>query len=387
MLSPPKDTPRIAIHITGMASGGAEKMCIVIARELLRRGYLVDLVLCQANGEYMSHIPEGVRLVDLKARRSAASLVPLIKYLHQTRPDVLISNLGYQNIVAVVANRIAGRPTRVFVTQHNNLSSQSTQSKNSKQRFIPFFYKFILPMADGVLAVSAGLADDMAKVVGYPRDRIKVLYNPAAPQDIERLVVEPIEDAAFSTGEPLVLAIGRLNPQKGFDTLIAAFARLTATRPARLAICGVGPLEDELKALAYTLGVADRVTFLGFQDNPLKFLNRANLFVLSSRFEGFGNVLVEALACGTSVVSTDCPHGPSEILENGRFGALVPVDDTVALAEAMNAMLETPMPAEILKARAHEYSPEKVVERYLNVIWPQDTYSRNVFSQLETGDV
>ena len=170
----------------------------------------------------------------------------------------------------------------------------------------------------------------------------------------------------------MVLAIGRLNPQKRFNTLIAAFASLSATRPARLAICGVGPLEQALKDQAEALGVADRVSFLGFQDNPLKFLKRADLFVLSSRFEGFGNVLVEALACGVPIVSTNCPHGPAEILDNGRFGRLVPVDDAAAMAEAMNAMLDDPTPADLLIDRSREYSPAVVVDRYLAIVRPQD---------------
>jgi len=363
-------TPLIALHITSMASGGAEKMRLVIARELVRRGYRVDLVLCQAKGEYMSQVPEGVRVIDLKAKRSIASLAPLTRYLRETRPNIVISSLGYHNIAAVIGNRLAGRPARVFVTQHNNLSSQS--AKGSKQGLIPLFYRFILPRADGVFAVSAGIADDMARTVGFPRERIQVLYNPAAPADVERLAAEPIDAPVFSSEDPVVLAIGRLNPQKGFDTLIAAFARLSATRPARLAICGVGPLEQRLKAQAEALGVADRVAFLGFQDNPLKFLKRADLFVLSSRFEGFGNVLVEALACGVPIVSTDCPHGPAEILDEGRFGRLVPVDDAAAMAEAMSAMLDEPTPADLLIERSRDYSPAVVVDRYLAIVRPQD---------------
>ncbi|WP_035018337.1 glycosyltransferase [Caulobacter sp. UNC358MFTsu5.1] len=363
--------PLIALHINSMASGGAEKMRLVIARELLRRGYRVDLVLCQTKGEYMAQIPEGVRVVDLKAPRTVNSLLPMVKYLRETRPDLMISSLGYHNTVAVLANRLAGKPTRVFVTQHNNLSSQSSQTGQAKLGLVPLLYRFVLPMADGVLAVSKGIADDMAKVAGFPRERINVLYNPAAPENLEAQAAEPVDDPFFDTDEPVVLAIGRLHAQKGFDTLIAAFAELAARRPARLAICGVGALEAPLKAQVQALGLDDRVKFLGFQANPAKYLRRADLFVLSSRFEGFGNVLVEALACGTPTVSTDCPHGPAEILDNGRYGLLPPVDDVSALAKAMADTLDNPLPSQLLVDRGLEFSPEKVVDRYLAVVRPR----------------
>jgi glycosyltransferase involved in cell wall biosynthesis len=360
--------PLVAFHINNMASGGAEKMRLVLARELLKRGYRVDLVLCQANGEYMPLVPEGVNVVNLNVSRSFLSVAPLSRYLRERRPTVMISSLGYHNTAAVLANRLAGRPTRVFVTQHNNLSSQSAQSGSMKLQIVPLLYRFVLPMADGVLAVSRGIADDMAKTTGFPKDRINVLYNPAAPEMQEKLAREPINDAFFDTEEPVIVAIGRLHLQKGFDTLISAFARLAEGRAARLAICGVGPLEGALKDRAQLLGVADRVLFLGFQPNPAKFLARADLFVLSSRFEGFGNVLVEALASGTPIVSTDCPHGPREILDDGRYGALVPVDDVEAMAAAMSGMLNAPTPKEALLQRARSFSPAQVVDRYLDII-------------------
>lgn len=365
------DLPLIALHINNMASGGAEKMRLVLARELLKRGYRVDLVLCEARGEYMPSIPEGVNVVDLKAKRSFLSVLPLMRYLKTARPRVMISSLGYHNTAAVLANRLTGRPTRVFVTQHNNLSSQSAQSGSKKLQIVPMLYKYVLPAADGVLAVSAGIADDMAQVVGFPRDRINVLYNPAAPETVEPQASEPIEDDFFETDEPVIVSIGRLHLQKGFDTLIAAFAALAEQRPARLAICGVGPLKDQLEAQAMSLGVSDRVCFLGFQANPLKFLKRADLYVQSSRFEGFGNALVEAMACGAPIVSTDCPHGPREILEDGRYGALVPVDDIAAMATAMADMLKEPTPKADLLERAAMFTPARVVDRYMAVVQPE----------------
>lgn len=360
--------PLIALHINDLSAGGAEKMRLVIARELLRRGYRVDLVLCRARGEYLPQVPEGARVVDLNAASAPKSLLPLAAYLRKNRPAVMISSLGYHNTMAVSANWLAGRPSRVFVTQHNNLSSQSDQARNL--RLVPLLYKAILPMADGVIAVSAGIADDMARTVGFPRAKITVLYNPAAPDDAAAQGSEAIDDPFFNTGEPILVSVGRLHPQKAFDTLISAFALLSAKRPARLAICGVGPLEGELKAQAEALGVGDRVRFTGFQANPLKFMARADAMVMASRFEGFGNAIVEALACGTPVVSTDCPHGPAEILDHGRFGLLTPVDDAEALADAMARTLDSPIPSETLIERSRDFSPARVVDRYLALIKP-----------------
>lgn len=359
------DRRHLAFHFASLAAGGVEKMRLVLAREFLARGHRVDLVLCRAAGEYLDQLPAGARVIDLKAPRTRHALLPLARYLRAERPDALIASLPGQNLAAIVAARLAGGTTPVFVTQHNALGPQS-RSGPFGQKLVPPLYRWLLPQAAGVFAVSRGVADDLATLTGLPRDSITVLYNPACP---DALPATPLADPFFMAGEPVVVAVGRLHRQKGFDMLIDAIALANATRPLRLALLGVGALHDALAQQVRQSGLAGRVAFYGFQADPLIFMRHAAVLAVSSRFEGFGNVLVEAMACGTPVVSTDCPSGPAEILENGRYGRLVPVDDAAAMAAALLASLQDPAPAAMLQARAQAFTVKAVADRYLAAIF------------------
>lgn len=357
---------RIAFHFFSMAQGGVERMRIALAGELLARGFAVDFVLCQASGELLSLVPEGVRIIDLKAARSLGSIAPLVRYLRNDAPDAMFASLGHQNVAAIAAKAIARSPVWLGVMQHNALTEESNSGISLQHTLLPLAYRCTLRGADKVLTVSKGVADDLAAATGYPRARISVIYNPACPTGIDEIIAaERPEHRFFGAGAKVVIGVGRLTPQKGFNTLLRAFARLAATQPARLIICGVGPDEAALKALASTLGIADHVDFVGFQKFPIAWIAAGDLLVLSSRYEGFGNVLVEGLAAGTPIVSTDCDYGPSEILENGRYGTLVPVDDDAAMADAMLAALAKHPDAERLRARAHDFSIARIADRYL----------------------
>lgn len=359
---------KIAFHFPRLAAGGVEKMRIILAKELLARGIDVDFVLCQSVGEYKNLVPEGVVIHDLGAKRTRNSLIPLVRYIKKNKPDALFSSLGPQNILAVLANKLSGSMTKVFVTQHNSLTKQSRVKATMPQRLMPWLYKVFLPMADGVIAVSSGIAKDMAVASNYPVDKINVIYNPACPNDINEKINEEINEKFFNKGRGFILSIGRLVYQKGYDDLIKAFKIVALKKDdLDLVIIGVGPLEEELKKLATELNISNRIHFVGYQDNPVKFIAKAKLFVMSSRYEGFGNVLVEALACGTKVVSTDCEHGPSEILENGKYGALLPVGNVKILAETIIETLDSNVDQKALIARAKLYSASKIVDQYLNV--------------------
>lgn len=357
---------RIAFHFPRLASGGVEKMRIILAKELLNRSIDVDFVLCRVEGEYLDQVPCDVRVINLGAARTRDSLIPMIRYLKTESPDYLISSLGPQNVIATVSRILSGARTRVFVTQHNALSLQSTTRASFQQRMMPALYRWILPLADGVIAVSKGIANDMAKSTGFAIDHINVIYNPACTA-IGPDYSTPIEPS-LSDGK-YIISIGRLVHQKGFDDLLRAFALVTKRHPElKLVILGTGPLENELKQLSNELGIGSNTYFLGFRPDPRPYLSRADVFVLSSRFEGFGNVLVEALAVGTSVVSTDCDYGPSEILNNGEFGRLVKVGDAAALAEAIEANLQCLHDRERLQARAQIFSPKSIVDQYLALL-------------------
>jgi glycosyltransferase involved in cell wall biosynthesis len=229
--------------------------------------------------------------------------------------------------------------------------------------------RVLYPSADAVVAVSAGVADGLASRAGLRRDRITVIHNPIVTPEIAEKAAAGLDHPWFAPGQsPVFLAAGRLTVQKDYPTLLRAFAQLRQRRAARLVILGVGELRDELAAQVSSLGLAADVEFAGFQENPFAFMRRAAAFVLSSAWEGFGNVLVEALACGTQVVSTDCPSGPAEILDGGRFGHLVQVGDASALAAAMEAALVHPLPAELLRERAQIFSIDAALDRYLPLL-------------------
>jgi glycosyltransferase involved in cell wall biosynthesis len=225
------------------------------------------------------------------------------------------------------------------------------------------------PAADVIVAVSSGVADDLARVTALPRNQIRPIYNPVVTHELITQSQETVDHPWFSANAPpVVLGVGRLAAQKDFSTLIRAFARVRATREVRLLILGEGRKRPTLEALAASLGVAKDVSLPGFCDNPFSAMAYAAVFVLSSAYEGLPGVLIQALACGCPVVSTDCPSGPAEILEAGTHGLLVPVGDDAALATAICSTLNAPPQADWLRARAAEFSVEKATDRYLEIL-------------------
>ncbi|MBV8473488.1 MAG: glycosyltransferase, partial [Alphaproteobacteria bacterium] len=356
----------VAMFVYSLAGGGMERMKLAVAQELVRQGHEVTLVLTKFEGELRNMVPDGVGIVDLGASRTLSALLPLIRYLRRNEPDVLLSSLGHSNIIAILARGIARVRTAVIAMQHNAVEDEITTTRFWHRGLLPVLYRIFLSRADGIYAVSHGLAEDLARVARLPRERVGVLYNPAFRADFGDLASTPIDDPWASGEPPLFIAVGRLVEQKDFATLLRAFALARRQRACRLAVLGDGPLRGELAREAEDLGILADVRFLGFVPNPLPWIAAAACLVMSSRHEGFGNVLVEALGCGTQVVSTDCPFGPSEILEGGRYGRLVPVGDVPALAQAMLRALDDPMPEQALRERASAFSLATAGRAYLD---------------------
>ncbi|MBK9711683.1 MAG: glycosyltransferase [Kouleothrix sp.] len=359
---------RLSIFIPSMRIGGAERAMLNLACGLADRGYAVDLVLAQAEGPYLSDIPESVRLVDLKASRVLTSLPALVRYLRRERPAAMLASWEHANIIALWARYLAGTAMHLVLNEQNTLSSSTQQEASRQGRLIPRLAKQFYPWADGFVAVSQGVADDLAEVTRIPRESIRVIYNPIVTPDLRDKMRAPLEHPWFAPGQPpVVVAVGRLRPQKDFPTLLQAFARVRAERPARLLILGEGTERPALESLVKQLGLEQDVGLPGFVKNPYAYLSRAALFALSSRWEGLPTVLIEALYCGAPVVSTDCPSGPREILAGGAYGPLVPVGDVAALARAMALALDGKTP------RASEESWQRfemgtMVEQYVNVL-------------------
>lgn len=356
----------LAIYIPDMGGGGMERMRLNLLPFFLDQGLDVTLVLNRARGVLLKHVPAPVDVVSLD-RRTSLGLPRLVHFLRRRRPDIVLSSLGHNNVAALWARALVRVPSRVIVCQHNALSAEVASHGSWQFRALPGLYRMFLPAADGIIAVSAGVADDMVRLTGIDRARVTVIHNPAMPDRFQEKAALPVAHPFFDSGLPTLVAVGRLVPQKDYPTLLRAFHLLARDRRVRLLVLGEGPQRGELEALRAELGLDGQVDLIGYQENPLPYMSRASALVLASRFEGFGNILVEALACGTPVVSTDCPYGPSEILDGGRFGRLCPVGNPPALAAAMAAMLDRPPPPDQLRRRSRQFSVEVIGGRYLSL--------------------
>ncbi len=384
---PRHPTKHLAIFIYGLTGGGAQRRTLTLANAFAACGHQVDLVLVRGEGVLEPQLAPRVRVIALdrmdrlvgraiRASRTRgvqtfAAIPALARYLRRQQPDLLLSAASHVNLVAVAGWRLARLPI-ALVLRASNHPTGNLAGFPPAQRLIRLWMRWLTrrfyPRADLVITVSHGVAEELARLTGIPRERIVTIYNPVTTPDLAERMAEPLDHPWLEASEvPLVLAAGTFKIQKDFNTLIEAFARLRRQRPVRLAILGDGPLRPAIARRVRELGLEEEVLLPGFVLNPLPWMRRASLFVLSSMWEGLPGVLIEAMACGCPVVSTDCPSGPREILENGRFGPLVPVGDGAALAAAMAAQLDRPTPPEMLRARAAAFDLPRAVARYLEL--------------------
>ena len=363
---PPTDPPDIAIFVATSGHSGVDRVIRNLCGEFSRRGLRVDLLHVAGHGPWLDPAPDNVRVVELGSAHVHTSLLPLVRYLRRERPRALLSDKDKVNRTALLARWLARVPTRVVVrigtTVSKNLERRSRLQRWVQVLSMRWFYR----AAATVVVPSEGAADDLARVARLPRAHIRAVPSPIITPQLEKAAeADPSHPWLGDPERPVVLGVGELCARKDFATLMWAFARLRAERPCRLLLLGEGRQRTKLEALAAELGVARDVDLPGFVDNPYAYMARADLFVLSSNCEGAPVVLMEALALGTPVVSTDCPSGPAEILEGGQHGTLVPVGDAAALAEAMTATLEQPLNRQTLQTAADRYRVEASADQYL----------------------
>lgn len=355
----------IALVLPDLRAGGTERLTIDLARSFRDRGARVDLILMNRQGEFLAMVPDGVSIIDLDVKRLRSAVVPLRRYLQRERPDAVLAAMWpLTSITVLAATGLRNRP-RIVLSDHSPLESQ--YGNNWKTRFgLRASMRVTYPVADAVVAVSRGLSAEIGAIANLSPNRATTIYNPIPPPLTSR---QGTADWGSCTGVR-ILAVGSLKPVKNFSLLLRAFAPLAHAGEAVLAIVGTGSLEAELKALAADLGLGDRLRMPGYSATPGDWYGTADLFALASDYEGFGNVLVEALHCGLPIVATDCPYGPSEITERGRWGQLVATGDQAGLTAALRQAATAAVDRNALRQRASSFSVERAVDKYWSLLCP-----------------
>jgi exopolysaccharide biosynthesis WecB/TagA/CpsF family protein len=362
----------VAFFMHDFAGGGVERMRLALAAALAADGCRVTIIVVNAAGPLAARVPSSVQIVDLGCRQVSRAALKLRRYVRSQRPDILISSLDHNNIAALVACIGAGRAVRLVICQHNALSAEL--SLGWRYRVVPWLYWLLQRRADAIVAVSKGVADDLAATAHLSRNTISIIENPVIdPCRLPAITAKPPHPWFTDDGVPVFVFVGRLVPQKDPATLLAAFAARLQRGPARLIVLGEGPLQVTMVEAAERAGMGSSILFAGFIAEPLPWIAYADALILTSKYEGFGNVIVEALACGTPVIATDCPHGPAEILAHGEFGILVPVGDAAAVGRAMGDDLRARFPAPVLRARGQDFSVGRAVRLHVALFdkWEQ----------------
>ncbi|GAA0468412.1 glycosyltransferase [Alkalibacillus silvisoli] len=362
---------KILFFIYTMGKGGAARTLLNIMNNLDRNKFEPMLVTLNHDGEYEQYVKEDVKFIKLEQKRLRNGIRPLAKLIKQERIDIIFSTIPNYNMVAILAKMLSFSEAKVVVREADHVGGSFLGNLKC------FIYGRFYNRTDQVISLSEGVKQNLVTKYKIKPNDIEVVYNPLdivnMTNEIESGTLPNHLKPIFNKGEKVVVTAGRLVKQKDHHTLLKAFAKTNDQVKSQLVILGEGPLEEELVSLAESLGIQDRVHFIGFQDNPYIFFNQSDLFVLTSIHEGFSHVIAEALASGTPVVSTNCKSGPSEVLDEGRYGDLCEVGDEHAISDAMTNVL-TLAPEQIQerielgKERADFFNAPKIVSRYEDVI-------------------
>ena len=362
---------RVAIFMPTPPSqhgGGAERVMMGVADGLAQRGFAVDFLVNRMSSACWGTMPPEVRLRSLHTWRYTC-LPGLLKYIAREQPNALLTTMKSANLTALIAKKFFAPKLRLVIHQASPFSGEFGIT-GARQRLAMRGIKWLMPTADAIVALNHNMAADMEEVAPRARDRVVVIHDPFDIDDIVARSRCPVEHPWLTEGRsaPVIVTAARLHPKKDLSTLLRAFAVVVKQRPARLIILGEGPELELLTDLAARLEIDQSTDFAGFKANPFPFMARADLFALSSVIEGFGGVLVQAMACGTPVVSTNCPFGPWEILADGELGRLSPVGDHEGLARSIVDTLDNPIAPERLVAGARRYSAESTIDAYVEAL-------------------
>ncbi len=356
----------ISILVPTLDQGGAERSMVHLANALFRRGCQAQLVTAlSGDGVYRDEIEQGLPFVDLGAGRQRYFPRVLGRYISDCKPDIIVSALMSNWTVGIAM--LAKYPVKIVISERSVLSTQIKNAGNMLADISFLLSRFLYPRAARVVAVSQGVADDLVAHQLVKPDRIKVIYNPVISDQFYKLLKEEMSLPLLHPTSPNFVAVGRFHEDKNYPLLIKAFAMLRRNMPCRLILFGEGVLRPALESLIAELGLGEDVLLPGFVRNPFPYITRASCFVLSSRVEGLPGALIQALGCGTTVVATNCVSGPAEILDNGKYGILVPVGDVEALHKGMCEALAHPFVPDLLRQRAQLYSEQNCINAYMEL--------------------
>ena len=355
---------KIGLFFSNFNGGGIQRVMLTLAEGFVNKNHLVDIIVVDGDGPLRKDVPKDCSTFNLDTGNARKSLFPLVSYFNSEQPDILLSAQTHFNFVAILAKLFSKWEGKLVLSEHITIGNMT---KNWKEKLSPLIAGVSYRLADLVILVSEGAASHFLEHTHLPASLIRTIHNPFDIEKIKTLANHPPQHPWFDSSDaPIFISAGRLTRQKDYTTMLHAFQIVHSQRPdARLVILGEGEERPQLESLAKELKIQAVVSLPGFTTNPFAMISRANAFVLSSRWEGFGNVIVEALACGTPVIATDCHSGPAEILGNGEYGTLVPVGNTQSLAQAMLKEISNPPSHKKLQERANDFSVEKIVPQYL----------------------
>jgi len=354
-----------------LGGGGAERVMVNLLRNLDRNIFEIIFIVGKKEGPYLHLLPSDIEVIALNRNRTLSMLPDLVKLIRKIKPDIVFSTLTRMNVITIIAKILSGLRTKVIIREVNTFSIVQRNAKGAREKFLPLLVRLLYNRADIMVFPSKGALEDFHNYFKKMDSRkMQVIYNPLEIDKILELKSEKIDEPFWENNEKRkIISVGRLERQKGHKFLFDAISIVNQELGSvELIILGKGKEEEALREYAEKIGILNNVKFMGFKANPYKYIAHSDVFVLSSLWEGFANVITEAMACGTPVVATDCPSGPREIINNGVNGVLVPVANPKAMASSIISILQNDHLANLLREngfkRALDFDVKKIVKEY-----------------------